>query len=152
MELSNLKANITDPIRVAVLYDVDGNPTDGFLVAGINSPQYQEADRQFRLRAIKRAAQRGRAIDTTTDDGAKELVAQIDRREVAISNACITELFGFTDKGQPLKPTPENLALIFAARPVWLTKVMAAIETENVFTQPSSGESAMTGNQLKAVS
>lgn len=134
MDLENLKKE-QDPIDVPLVFDDDGEPTDGFKVVGANSDQYQEVDRQWKLKNVKKAARRGRGIDAATETGASELVDQMAKRELSIACACIVEIYGFTSNGQSAALNEETLKAIFAKRPTWRTKVVAAIEAEQLFTK-----------------
>ena len=134
MELNKLKETISDRIDVPLLFDDEGAPTDGFKVVGSNSDEYQEVERKYKVLGVKKTARRGRGIDATTDNGAKELVDVLAKREDALLSACIKEIYGFTAEGKPAELNEATLAAIFTARPTWRAKVLAAIEAEQVFT------------------
>jgi hypothetical protein len=134
MELKDLEKKL-DPIDVPLMFDAEGNPTDGFKVVGANSEQYQEADRAWKLANVRKSARRGRGIEASTETGARELVDLIAKREAAICAACIVEIYGFTIDGQLAPLHDETLKAIFSRRPTWRAKVVAAVESEQVFTQ-----------------
>lgn len=136
MELKELQSAQADLIDVPVLFDADGEPTDGFKVVGMNSKQYQDADRQWNVKAYKKSARRGgRGIDASTDTGASELADTIEKRQAHIASACIVGIYGFTTDGKPAELNEKTLTDIFTARPTWRTKVLMAIEAEQVFTR-----------------
>lgn len=134
MDLSKLKESRAEHIDVPVLFDNDGKPISGFTVVGANSPQYQEADRQWKKDNVRKSARRGRGIDTKTENGADELVKLVGRRERAIADACIVGIYGFEMEGESVGLSKEVLDEIFTARPTWLSKVVTEIENEQVFT------------------
>jgi hypothetical protein len=155
MDLKDLKeSSEEDLIDVPLLFDEDGNPTDGFKVVGVNSDEYQEADRAWRVRNVQKAARRGRAIEAATKPGAQELVLLTEKRELALVSACLKEVYGFLDDGKPMPPNEDTLKKIFAKRPTWRFKTLQAIEAEQVFTNTSSdsGEpSTVKGKQSQTV-
>jgi hypothetical protein len=134
VELKDLHAE-QDPIDVPLLFDDEGVPTDGFKVIGADSDQYQAADRDWKLKNVKKVARMGRGIDSKTNEGATELLNQMAKREFAIAKACIVGIYGFTSEGKPATLNEETLTTIFKARPTWRVKVVAAIEAEQVFTK-----------------
>ncbi len=138
MELGKLEGQKQDPIDVPLIFDSEGMPESGVKVIGLDSDQYQAADRKWKLANLKKSARRGRGIDATTDNGANELVDLVAKREMAIALACVVEIYGFTENGAPLPLGESSLEALFKARPSWRSKVVAAIETEQVFTPPSS--------------
>jgi len=139
MDLSQLKEQRNDPIDVPLIFNEAGEPTDGFKVVGSNSEQYQKAERDWRLLNIRKSARQGtRASEVGTPEGAAELLDRVDQREAAIAQACIVGIYGFTIDGAPAPLNAETLKAIFDARPMWRTKVIATIESEQVFTNASS--------------
>ena len=136
MELQKLEESVEDLIDVPVLFDDDGESTDGFKVVGLNSSEYINAERAWRLQNIKRAARRGRPLDTTNDRGADELLELTNKRETVLVKACVKQIYGFTENGKALELSNEVLDRLFALRPNWRTKILQAIESENVFTTP----------------
>lgn len=139
MELTKLKEGVAVLIDVPMLFNDNGDPESGFKVVGANSPEYQEADREWKLRGVLKSAHRGRGIDASTKNGAEELVDLIAKRELTMACACIKEIYGFTDDGKPAVLNGATIATIFKARPTWRSKVVAAIEAEQIFTTASSG-------------
>jgi len=135
MDLKELQSKEPELIDVQLLFDDEGRSASGFKVVGANSKQYQEADRAWKLMNVRKSARRGRGIDGATDTGAAELVDLIAKREMAICVACVVEIYGFTNEGQPAPLGEETLKAIFAARPTWRTKTAFAVESEQVFTQ-----------------
>ena len=134
MELKNLKAEAA-LIDVPLVYDDEGKATDGFKVAGHDSKQYQDADREWRLQSVRRSASRGTQMNAATEAGAAELVDLMPKREMLICMACIVEIYGFTIGDEPAPLNEETLKMIFGAKPSWRTKVVNAIEADRVFTK-----------------
>lgn len=129
-------------IDVALLFGEDGEPTDGFKVVSLNSAEYQECDRQWKVKNVRKSARRGRAIEASTETGARELVELVAKREFAICCACIKEIYGFTSGGSPAPLNEETLKAIFSKKPSWRTKVVNAIEAEQLFTKASPAPGA----------
>lgn len=135
MDLKELQNQGKELIDVPLLFDGDGRPASGFKVVGADSKQYQDADRAWKLANVRKSARRGRGIDGATETGAAELVDLIAKREMAVCVACIVEIYGFTNDGEPAPLSEETLKAIFTARPTWRSKVAVAVESEQVFTQ-----------------
>lgn len=133
MDLSNLAVKPNDLIDVPLLFNDDGEPTDGFKVLCSDSPEYQAVDRLYKVNGVKKTARRGRGIDAKTDTGANELIDVLAKREDEILAACIKQIYGFSSGGVPAPLNKDTLDIIFNARPSWRSKVLAAIETEEVF-------------------
>ncbi len=133
MELKELENAKQDLIDVPLLFDDNGEPTDGFKVVGANSQEYQDADRKWKLANVRKSARRGRGLEASTETGAAELVDLMSRRERAIASACIKEIYGFTSNGVLAELSEDTLSAIFTARPTWCSKVVAQIEDERVF-------------------
>lgn len=121
-------------IDFPLLFDKEGEPTDGFKIVGANSKQYQEFDRAWKVKQVQKTGRRGRGIDTKTENGAQEFVDVTDAREFGICCACIVGIYGFTDGGQPLTLSPATLKAIFDKRPTWRPKTVNAIENDSLFT------------------
>lgn len=137
MDLKDLEQDAKELIDVALVLDDDGNPKSGFRVVGADSPEYQEADRAWRVKNVQKSARRGHAIQAATETGAQELVNLVQKREFAIACACIKEMYGFTNNGEEAPLNEETLKAIFTKKPTWRTRVVLAIEAEQVFTKPS---------------
>ena len=120
-------------IDFPLLFDKDGEPTDGFKLVGANSRQYQEVDRAWKIKTVKKTARRGRGIDAKQDSGAEELVDLTDQREFAICCACAVGIYGFTSGGVAAELNPETLKAIFAKRPTWRPRMVNAIENDALF-------------------
>lgn len=141
MELQDLKTE-DGLIDVPLLLDDDGEPKAGLKFSGINSPEYQEADRAWRVKNVQASARRGRVLEMASQNGAKEAVARVERREMSICVACLKEAYGFESGGQPAAATEETLKALFAKRPTWRTKCVMAIEAESDFLQPTPAPGA----------
>lgn len=80
---------------------LDGKPTAGLYVVGMDSPQYQEEDKRQRAAAQQRRAEaekNGAKFDPSTPEGAQIVMdqAQVNARDRAF--ACTVGWFGMTDK------------------------------------------------------
>ena len=138
MDLQELETIKEIPLDVPIKFDADGNATEGFKVVSSNSPQYQDAERAYKQANYRKAARRGRPIDARTDEGARELAAMVEEREIALACAVVVEMYGFTVGGAPAEVNGKNLKIIFTKRPSWRQKVLAASENDAVFTESSS--------------
>ena len=134
MELTAVKVDVQDTLDVPVTFDDEGTPIEGFEVVGPDSHQYQDADRKWRLRSVKRAASRGRPVDSRSENGAAEVLNTTLAVQREIVFACVVGMYGFTDNGVPAEVNVKTLDVIFTARPSWLTKVYMAIEANVGFT------------------
>lgn len=136
MELnSEVSVPQEEPIDCPMLFDEEGEPTDGFKIVGADSPQYQAADRLWRISNVRKNARRGRGIEATTEIGATEFVNLLVKQQEAVAGACIVGIYGFTVDGVPAELSKATLKAIWAKRPTWLSKVVAAIENEALFTK-----------------
>lgn len=138
MELKDLEQEAKELIDVSVILDDDGTPISGFKVLGSDSPEYQEADHAWKVKNVQKSARRGHAIQAATETGASELVNLVQKREMAICVACVKEVYGFTEGGVAVPTSEETLKKLFAKKPTWRSKIVMAIEAEQVFTKPSS--------------
>lgn len=134
-QLSELKPELID---VPLIFNAEGEPTDGFKVVDLNSEEYQEADRAWKVQNVRKTARRGHGIEAKTETGAAELVALVAKREMVICLACIKEIYGFTVDGAPAPITESTLKKLFSKRPSWRQRTVMAIEVEQNFTLPSS--------------
>ena len=132
IDINTLESEATPTYDVAVAFASDATPTAGFMVVGKNSPQYQARRRLLSLDGVKRSAVRAKKIDTKTDDGAAELIDSIEGNETELAVACVVSWYGFSN---PEVVTSEALLRVFAARPTWRDKVLAAIENDANFSQ-----------------
>lgn len=132
IDISALESETTPVYDVPVVFNDDATPAAGFKVVGKNSPQYQAKRRLLALDGVKRAAVRAKKLDAKTDDGAAELIDSIDGNETALAIACVVEWYGFVN---PAELSADALAKVFAARPSWREKVLAAIENDANFSK-----------------
>lgn len=137
MDIDKLKTSKNDSFNVDLLFDDEtGEPTDGFTVVGMNSDQYQSADREFQQDQLRRSSRRGRGIDTATVTGSAEMMKAMRKHELALVKACITGVYGFASGGVPAVLSEELLDTIFSAKPAWVPKVLSEIRMERGFTTP----------------
>lgn len=142
VDIDSLDQDAKEPIDVALVLDDEGNPKSGFKVVGSDSPEYQEADRAWKVKNVQKSARRGHAIQAATETGAQELVNLVAKREYSIAVSCIVGIYGFTMKGEPAVLSEDTLKAIFSKKPTWRTKVVMAIEAEQVFTKASPAAGA----------
>jgi hypothetical protein len=142
MELRDLEQDAKELIDVTLVLDDEGNPVSGFKVVGADSEEYQEADRAWKVKNVQKSARRGHAIQAASETGAMELVNLVAKREFTIAEACIKEIYGFESDGEPALLNSDTLKAIFSKKPTWRTKVVMAIEAEQVFTKASSAAGA----------
>lgn len=133
MDLQDEVSAQDEPIDLPLLFDKDGEPTDGFKIVGSNSKQYQDVDRAWKVKTVRKTARRGRGIEASTETGAGELVDQVEKREFEICCACVVSIYGFTIGGVPAELSPATLKAIFDKRPTWRAKTVNAIENDALF-------------------
>ena len=135
MDLRDEVSTEEEPIDLPLLFDKDGEPSDGLKIVGANSKQYQDFDRAWKIKMTKKTARRGRGIDTKQDTGAAEFVDNLDEREFGVCCACVVGIYGFTIGGGPAELSPATLKVLFDKRPTWRTKTVNAIENDALFTK-----------------
>jgi lipoprotein-anchoring transpeptidase ErfK/SrfK len=118
---------------VPVLFDDDGEPKAGFRIVGKNSPEYQAEHAAIRAEGHKRAAKRKTAIDTSTDEGAMQLVNLVDDNQRRLALAVTVESYGFESGGAPLQLSKAQIAAAFDKFPTWQDRVAAALEQDANF-------------------
>lgn len=133
-DLDELKEDVQDTIDVPVTFNTDGEPEIGFKVVGPDSHQYQDADRAWRLRNVRRSAGRGYAVNARTEEGAAETVDNTRAVQKIIVYACTVAVYGLVVNGKMPLITPALLDDIFKRRPSWFEKVYYAIESGVGFT------------------
>lgn len=137
-DIESLKA------ATAVTYDVvvghqdgepgsDGKPAQGdpvgFRVVGVLSDTYRKVLRECDVLNMQEQAIRKKPIDTSTIEGATQLVEGIEKRRDMVVEACVQTWFGF-----PMEFSLENLRAVLDARPDWRDKILAAIEDQGNFS------------------
>lgn len=137
--------------RVAIAWDEDGEPTDGFIIVGKDSDEYQRTISGQRQKAIRRQAVKRTRFDLKSEEGAEQLDATLRQNEFEIAAAVVVGWFGFTSKGQPAPFVKERVTQILAVKPSWKDRILAALEDEAGFLKPSQSTSAHTSKPVLAV-
>lgn len=135
MELSlvtNVEANQNITADVVFEYNKDGTPKTGLKIVGPDSVQYLSAQVANRIRNRKRNAT-GQTIDLKTDKGQLEIEDVTKENLLNVAVAVTVGWFGFTNGGQPAAFNIETVKQIFAAKPSWQDKVIAALDREADF-------------------
>ena len=135
MELSlvtNVEANQNITADVVFEYNKDGTPKTGLKIVGPDSVQYLNAQVANRVRNRKRNAT-GQTIDLKTDEGQLEIENVTKENLFSVAVAVTVDWFGFTNGGQPAAFDIEQVKKIFAAKPSWQDKVIAALDREADF-------------------
>jgi len=110
----------------------------GFIIVGLNSPEFEKADlavRAFNARSHAQRAVQKRVLDTTTEEGAMELTQMTQQQRWIYFRHCIKGWYGFQDEGQPAVFTSEAALNVLRARPMWAEVVAVAMENEANFTK-----------------
>ena len=121
--------------KVGVILDEDGEAISGFEIVGKNSPQYQDVTSGVRMDNIQRAGKRGKAIDSSTEQGAKVMADTMIRNERKIAEAIIVNWFGFTEDDE-ITPAAFDTSIVSAMldqNPNWVTVALAALENNANF-------------------
>lgn len=121
--------------KVGVILDDDGEPISGFEIVGKNNPLYQDVTSGVRIDNIQRAGKRGKAIDSSTEQGAKIMAETMVRNERKIAEAVIVNWFGFTEDDE-VTPATFDSAIVSAMldqNPNWVTLVNTALDTNANF-------------------
>lgn len=112
----------------------------GFTVVGTASDQYAAVTRQIELLNVKEAAARDKAdegkaseLDMTTDEGAAQVVDSGDVRRMMVVKACVVGWFGMRKGSKPAEFTTDALVRLLELRPLWVRKIVAAIEDDGNF-------------------
>jgi len=121
--------------RVPVVNNEDGEDVSGFIIIGKDSKEFQELNAQLRIEGLQKSAKRKTMIDASTDEGAKTLHRAISSSETRLALCVVTGWFGFSNKGEEVPFNKELLAKMFAKKPTWQAKVLAALEVDSNFTK-----------------
>lgn len=137
--------------RVAVGWDEEGEPTEGFIIVGKDSDEYQRTISGQRQKAIRRQAIKRTRFDLKTEEGAEQLDVAMRQNEQEIAVAVTVGWFGFTNKGEPAPFVKERMTQILAVKPSWKDRILAALEDEAAFLKPSQNKSANSSKPVLAV-
>ena len=128
--------------RVAVGWDEEGEPLEGFIIVGKDSDQYQKTLANQRQRAIRRQAVKRTRFDLKTEEGAEQLDSTLRQNEFEVAAAVCVGWFGFTVKGQPAPFSHERVVQILAVKPSWKDRILQGLEDEAAFLKQSQKTSA----------
>jgi hypothetical protein len=137
--------------RVAVGWDEEGEPQEGFIIVGKDSDEYQRTIAAQRQKAIRRQAVKRTRFDLKTEEGAEQLDNTLRQNEFEVAAAVVVGWFGFTIKGQPAPFVKERVTQMLAVRPSWKDRIIAALEDEAAFLKSSQTKSANTSKPTLAV-
>jgi len=137
--------------RVAVAWDEEGEPTDGFIIVGKDSDEYQKTLGGQRQKAIRRQAVKRTRFDLKTEEGAEQLDATLRQNEYEIAAAVVVGWYGFTVNGQPAPFVKERVTQILAVKPSWKDRILAALEDEAAFLKPSQSKPVTSSKPVLAV-
>jgi hypothetical protein len=137
--------------RVAVNWDEDGEPSDGFIIVGKDSDEYQRTLSGQRQKAIRRQAVKRTRFDLKSEEGAEQLDATLRQNEFEIAAAVVVGWFGFTVNGQPAPFVRERVTQILAVKPSWKDRILAALEDEASFLKRSQSTSAPSSKPVLTV-
>jgi hypothetical protein len=137
--------------RVAVGWDEEGEPQEGFIIVGKDSDEYQKTIAGQRQRAIRRQAVKRTRFDLKTEEGAEQLDATLRQNEFEVAAAVCVGWFGFTVNGQPAQFVKERVVQILAVKPSWKDRILAALEDEAAFLKQSQKTSAPSSKPVLAV-
>lgn len=131
-------ANLSAPAArvtfdVPVIFDADGEPVAGIRIVGKNSDEYRKESHAVRAEGYKKAAKRKTAIDSSTDEGADQLVSLIDGNQKRLALAVAVDWYGFTSNGAPVAFDKGLIATAFDKYPTWQERVTAALENDANF-------------------
>lgn len=134
-DLSFLEASDTAPVtaRVTVVTNGDGEDVSGFIILSKDSQEFQDLNAQLRTEGLQKSAKRKTAIDASTEEGAKTLHRAIASNESRLALCVVIGWFGFTYNGEEVPFNKEAVAKMFAKKPTWQAKVLAALEVESNF-------------------
>lgn len=121
--------------KVAFTEDLDGNPITGVYIVGKNSAEYARVSESIRVENIKRASKRNKAIDTSTDDGAKLVANTVANNNIAEAVAVTVDWFGFNAGGQPKEFDSKYMHALYSKYPTYLAKVQSALENDANFSK-----------------
>lgn len=137
--------------RVAVSWDEDGEPTDGFIIVGKDSEEYQRVIAAQRQKAIRRQAVKRTRYDLKTEEGAEQLDSTLRQNEFEVAAAVVVGWFGFTVNGQPAPFVRERVTQILAVKPSWKDRILQALEDEAAFLKQSQKTSVSSLKPVPAV-
>lgn len=132
LEVTN-NAEVT--FKVPLLFDEEGNGIAGFLCVGKNSPQYQNVTNDIRTENIKRSSARKKAIDTTTDAGARLVAETLDNNEFKTAQAVTVGWYGFHSKGQEVPFDKARVETLLSKYPTWIDKIINGLDENANFTK-----------------
>jgi hypothetical protein len=141
MELEQIQEELNTQ-RVAVGWDEEGEPLEGFIIVGKDSDQYQKTLANQRQRAIRRQAVKRTRFDLKTEEGAEQLDSTLRQNEFEVAAAVCVGWFGFTVKGQPAPFSNERVVQILAVKPSWKDRILQGLEDEAAFLKQSQKTSA----------
>lgn len=139
VDISNLGAIATKEHKCGVQFDIEGNPTAGFIMVGKNSSQYRNVQREMRIENLQRSAQRKvEQIDTATAEGAGVVISAVEEQDHRTAVAVITGWFGFGNGETEVPFDASRVPGILQAMPTWQNAVLKDLERDANFMPASS--------------
>lgn len=111
----------------------DGKVEAGIELYGPDSTAYTEAELSIDANKMQQAALRGRALDATNPDDAKEILTQRYDREVALYAAVTKGWFGLSADGKEFPYSPENAENLYRADSTLRARVFEALSSRANF-------------------
>ncbi len=105
----------------------DGKVEAGIELFGPDSKAYTEAELSIDAGKMQQAALRGRALDATNPDDAKEILIQRYDREVALYAAVTKGWFGLSNGDKEFTYSPENAEALYRADSTLRARVSEAL-------------------------
>lgn len=136
-DLSSLDAVGAAPLtaRVTLIADADGEPVSGLIIVNKDSDEYQGENAKLRTEGLQRSAKRQTQIDAKTEEGAVALNSLITGNETRLALSVVVGWFGFSSNGEDAPFNKATVAKMFAMKPTWQAKTLAALEADANFTK-----------------
>lgn len=130
--------NVTFNVDVGL--DVSTTPPTpvGFVIVGLNSTEFEEADlevRAYNTRTHANWAKQKRTVDATTEADSKELTEMTQAQRWIYLRHCVKGWYGFQENGAPAEFTSAKAINVLKARPLWAQLVANSMEVEANFAK-----------------
>ena len=132
-DISSLELDKPVTFNVPLILDEEGEPVSGFILVGKNSPEFQTANNALRIANIMRNSKRAKQIDSSTEEGAKQLAKLVSDGEKAVTMACIVGWFGFDLENSPMNFDKNIVEKMVTKYPQWLVQSTQALDNDSNF-------------------
>lgn len=119
--------------KCGVIFDDEGDPKSGFILASKNSEEYVAAHRKIRVTSMMASHKRKKDVDATTEQGATVVIDSIARNDRILALGVVVGWFGFNKGGKPAPFDKNMVPAMFDKSPTWQTRVLVALEDEANF-------------------